>query len=316
MNVILLSGGSGKRLWPLSNEVRAKQFLKILTRDDGVKESMIQRTYRLIRKADAEANIIIATSRNQIPMIRNQIGKECMISIEPEKRDTFPAIALAALNIIELKHLTCNDSIVVCPVDSLVDVAFYELVNRVSEEVVTSSYNLSLIGIKPTYPSEKYGYILPEYSFERSAVKFCVEKPDEVTAKKFIYEMGGLWNSGVFVFKVEYITELIKKLCGYESSNEISEHYADLKKISFDYAVVEKEKSIEVFRYSGGWKDLGTWNTLTEAMSEPTSGNVKIDACENTHVINELQLPLVVLGAKNMAIAATPDGFLVSDKLQ
>ena len=96
MNIILLSGGSGKRLWPLSNDVRSKQFLKIFTKDDGTRESMAQRMYRMIKEIDSDSTVTIATSENQIPQIRAQLGEEVGISVEPTRRDTFPAIALAA----------------------------------------------------------------------------------------------------------------------------------------------------------------------------------------------------------------------------
>ena len=95
MNIILLSGGSGKRLWPLSNDIRSKQFIKIFKRDDGTYESMVQRMYRMIRSVDPEATVTIATSKTQVSAINNQLGEDVGISIEPCRRDTFPAIALA-----------------------------------------------------------------------------------------------------------------------------------------------------------------------------------------------------------------------------
>ena len=96
MNIILLSGGSGKRLWPLSNDVRPKQFLKIFRKADGTKESMAMRMYRMIKEVDEDSIITIATSENQIPQIKAQLGEQVGISVEPTRRDTFPAIALAA----------------------------------------------------------------------------------------------------------------------------------------------------------------------------------------------------------------------------
>ena len=127
-------------------------------------------------------------------------------------------------------------------------------------------------------------------------------------------KLGALWNGGVFAYKLSYVLDKSKELLGTDSYDELFADYENLKKISFDYAVVEKEKSINVLRFHGEWKDLGTWNTLTEAMSDEVSGNAIAAECENTHVINELQVPLIALGVKNLAIAATPDGILVSDK--
>ena len=117
--------------------------------------------------------------------------------------------------------------------------------------------------------------------------------------------------------ELKYIIEKCQELLGTSDYQELYDNYAKLKKISFDYAVVEKEKSIEVFRYSGTWKDLGTWNTLTEAMEEETVGNVRInDKCSNVHVINELDVPVLVMGMKDTVISASPEGILVSDKEQ
>ena len=103
-------------------------------------------------------------------------------------------------------------------------------------------------------------------------------------------------------------------MLGTDSYDELFAKYGDLQKISFDYAVVEKEKSINVIKFSGSWKDLGTWNTLTEAMDESVTGNAIASDCQNTHVINELQIPVIALGIKDAIVAATPDGILVSDK--
>ena len=141
------------------------------------------------------------------------------------------------------------------------------------------------------------------------------EKPDVPTAEKYIAQ-GAMWNGGVFAFRLGYMLEKIQNLLGTTSYKNLYENYENLEKISFDYAVVEKEKNIKVIRYSGEWKDLGTWNTLTEAMTDEVAGNAINPLCENTHIINELQIPLIALAVKNLAIAATPDGILVTDKKQ
>ena len=169
------------------------------------------------------------------------------------------------------------------------------------------------MGIEPTYPSEKYGYIIPTDEESVSKVDTFKEKPDRKTAEDYISQ-GALWNAGVFAYKLSYVLKKAKEEYGTAAYKELYDNYEKLKKISFDYAVVEKERNIQVMRFSGAWKDLGTWNTLTEAMSEPVSGNAVASDCENTHVINELQIPLVALGVNNVAIAATPDGILVTDK--
>jgi len=313
MNVILLSGGSGKRLWPLSNDVRSKQFLKIFRKADGTKESMAQRMYRMIREVDPEATITIATSENQIPQIRAQLGDGVGISVEPTRRDTFPAIALAAAYLAN-QGVGREEPVVVCPVDPYVERGYYECLKELSDAAAKpGAANLTLMGIEPTYPSEKYGYIIPTGKGHVSPVSEFREKPDEATAKKYIAE-GALWNGGVFAFKLDYVLGVARRLFGTDDYRKLYDGYGELKKISFDYAVVEGEKSIDVIRFSGAWKDLGTWNTLTEAMDEAVTGRAVADGCENTHVVNELGIPMIVLGVNDAVVAATPDGILVTSK--
>ena len=117
MNLVLLSGGSGKRLWPLSNDIRSKQFIKLFKTEDGGYESMVQRVYRQIRRADPDATVTIATARNQVSAIRNQLGDGVGISVEPCRRDTFPAIALATAYLVDVQGVSPEESVVVCPVD-------------------------------------------------------------------------------------------------------------------------------------------------------------------------------------------------------
>ena len=313
MNIILLSGGSGKRLWPLSNEVRSKQFLKIFKKEDGTYESMVQRMCRMINEVDEHSTITIATSESQMTSVRAQLGEEVGVSIEPCRRDTFPAIALATAYLHEVKGISEEESVVVCPVDPYVELPYFNMLSSLHGQADKGEANLVLMGIEPTYPSEKYGYIMPESAENLSKVSSFKEKPDVETAKGYISQ-GALWNAGVFAYKLKYVLEIAKNIFGTSSYKELFADYDKLSKISFDYAVVEKEKNIQVMRFAGAWKDLGTWNTLTEAMSEEVVGNAVAASCENTHVINELQIPLVALGVKDLAIAATPDGILVSDK--
>jgi len=313
MNIILLSGGSGKRLWPLSNDVRSKQFLKIFRKADGTKESMAMRMYRMIKEVDENSIITIATSENQIPQIKAQLGEQVGISVEPTRRDTFPAIALAAAY-LKKQGVKDDEPVVVCPVDPYVEADYFECLKELSDAAGRDGgANLTLMGIEPTYPSEKYGYIIPTSKNHISPVSEFKEKPEEETAKKYI-EAGALWNGGVFAFKLSYVLGIARDLFCTDSYDELFQKYETLQKISFDYAVVEKERSINVIRFSGSWKDLGTWNTLTEAMDEPVTGNATASDCQNTHVINELQIPVIALGVKDCIVAATPDGILVSDK--
>lgn len=316
MNIILLSGGSGKRLWPLSNDVRSKQFIKLFKDEDNEYESMVQRVYRQITTVDADATVTIATSKSQVSAIHNQLGDKVSVCVEPCRRDTFPAIALAAAYLHDLKGINDEEAVAVCPVDPYVSDAYYESVKELGRLVEQGAANITLMGIEPTYPSEKYGYIIPVSADSVSPVKEFKEKPDEETAKKYI-EQGALWNAGVFAFKLGYLMEKAHSMIDFVDYQDLFSKYDQLEKISFDYAVVEKEPSIQVLRFAGDWKDVGTWNMMAEVMSDVTKGNATIDnTCSNVNVVNELDIPVLCMGCKDMVIAASSDGILVADKSQ
>lgn len=316
MNIILLSGGSGKRLWPLSNDIRSKQFIKMFRNEDGGLESMVQRVYRQITEADPKARITIATGKKQVSAIRNQLGDKVNICVEPERRDTFPAICLAAAYLHDEQGVGEEEAVVVCPVDPYVELSYFEALKKLADLAARGEANLTLMGIEPTYPSEKYGYIIPVDSSPVSAVSTFREKPDVDTARRYIAE-GALWNGGVFAFRLGYLLEKARELLSFENYWELFRTYVSRDKISFDYAVAEKESSIQVLRYAGEWKDLGTWNTFAEAMDEPVIGRAVMDeTCENTNIVNELNIPILCMGCRDMVIAASGDGILVSDKGQ
>ena len=316
MNIILLSGGSGKRLWPLSNDIRSKQFIKIFKTPDGHYESMVQRVYRQILAVDPEATVTIATSKSQISTLHNQLGEQINISVEPCRRDTFPAIALAAAFLHDVKGAPEEEAVVICPVDPYVNGDYFEAIRELWNLAQQGTANLFLMGINPTYPSEKYGYIMPVDQNRRSKVSEFKEKPDAATAQQYI-DAGGLWNGGVFACRLHYILDRARTLLDYTDYKDLYDRYDLLPKISFDYAVVEHEPDIEVLRFGGQWKDLGTWNTLSEAMEETVVGDVRIDStCTNVHAINELGIPILAMGLKDTVISASPEGILVADKAQ
>lgn len=316
MNIILLSGGSGKRLWPLSNDIRSKQFIQIFKTEDGEYQSMVQRVYGQIKSVDSGANVTVATSKAQVSALHNQLGEDVGICVEPCRRDTFPAIVLAAAFLRDVQGVSEDEAVVVCPVDPYVDKEYFETVKRLGELAEKEEANLVLMGIEPTYPSEKYGYIIPDSKDELSRVSTFKEKPDARTAEKYISQ-GALWNGGVFACKLKYLLQKAHELIDFTDYEDLYEKYDTLTKISFDYAVVEKESDIKVLRFSGQWKDLGTWNTLTEAMEENCIGDATLnDKCENVHVINELDVPVLCMGLKDVVVSASPEGILVSDKEQ
>lgn len=317
MRLLLLSGGSGKRLWPLSNNMRSKQFLKVLRNSDGTLESMVQRVWYQLNKKGLSQSTYVTTNRGQYDSIISQLGSDIRVIIEPMSRDTFPAIALAATYLHCEENADREESIIVLPVDPYVEDHFFDKVKELDRILQSTDAQLALIGVTPTFPSEKYGYIVPElinHNHEFLRVDNFEEKPFKVRAEELI-KKNALWNCGVFGFKLGKMLELIKGKNLPTDYRAFKKIYSDLPKNSFDYEVVEKLSNIIAVKYDGYWKDLGTWNTLTEEMDTQILGNGRqCNESVNTHIINELDIPVVVLGGSNLVVAASADGILVSDK--
>ncbi|MDM8147835.1 sugar phosphate nucleotidyltransferase [Priestia megaterium] len=317
MKTILLSGGSGKRLWPLSNDARSKQFLKVLEDDNQELQSMVQRVWKQLENVELADSAVLATSKSQVDMIHSQLDNKADLIVEPCRRDTFPAIALAATYLYSVQDTGLEEVVAVLPVDPYVENRFFNRVKDLEKAVHDSDAQLALIGVKPTYPSAKYGYIVPansEGDNEYLPVSRFTEKPSEDKAATLI-EQGALWNCGVFAFKLGYVISILEEKGLPIQYDELLKQYEGLPKISFDYEVVEKAEKIVVLPYDGYWKDLGTWNTLTEEMATSQIGKGVIsEDSTNIHLINELDIPVTVLGASNLVVASSPDGILVSDK--
>lgn len=317
MQLILLSGGSGKRLWPLSNDARSKQFLPLLASPNGGMESMIQRVVRQIREAQLTNNITFATNAVQRDSIINQLGEDVSVVTEPERRDTFPAIALAASYLAKEKKCGSDEIVVVMPCDVYTESRYFATIGKMVETVKNNVADLVLMGIAPTYPSEKFGYVVPKKAATSEGVKIVerfTEKPNEEKAKQLL-EQGAYWNGGVFAFRLGYMMNIVDQYLKTNTFQETHKRYAEFPKISFDYEVAEKAESVAVVPFAGEWKDLGTWNALCEELPSTHIGNVMMgENNDNTHAVNELGIPVFCNGLKDVIVAASPDGIMVCDK--
>ncbi|MBO0995919.1 sugar phosphate nucleotidyltransferase [Bacillus sp. SD088] len=317
MNIVLLSGGIGKRLWPLSNPKCPKQYLKILTKEKNQLESMLQRTWRQLKENQLDYKSIIVTNEMQIDLLKSQISEDAQVITEPENRDTFAAIALASMHFFSNTDANKDTVITILPVDSYVDKVFFQTVKRLEEILISSNSNLALIGAKPKWPSEKYGYIVPEKSSSDHLyfhVSHFKEKPSINEARKLL-EKQSYWNCGVFSFKLSFIISMLEDLKLPTSYDALLNRYHNIPRTSFDYMVVERTKNIICVPYDGMWKDLGTWESLAEDITEySNSENISINACENTHIINNLDVPLTVNGIDDAVVVATHQGILVTSK--
>ena len=282
MQIVLLSGGSGKRLWPLSNNARSKQFLPLLDKEDGSMESMVQRVVRQVREADLTDNITLATNASQLDIIINQLGESVSVVTEPERRDTFPAIALAASYLKLAKNCPDDEVVVIMPCDPFTEAGYFATIGKMAVCVERNVADLVLMGITPTYPSEKYGYVVPETDSRNAEgsmkVRQFTEKPNVERAKQLL-SIGALWNGGVFAFRLGYMMDIVRKYIKSDSFEDTRDRYCEFPKISFDYEVAEKAQSVAVVPYTGQWKDLGTWNTLTDELHHHIIGNAVMKNC-------------------------------------
>ena len=307
MNIVLLSGGSGKRLWPLSNDVLSKQFLKLLKDDEGNYESMVSRVMRQLKASAPDVNVFVSCNHGQVDILHRQLGDVETIS-EPSRRNTFAAIVLAAAHLYYNKNIGQDETFVVLPIDVFAESEYFRLLSQVKD--LTNTYNIGLLGAIPTYPSEKYGYIC----HENGKVSSFVEKPCLAEAEKLLAKKA-LWNCGVAGEKIGYVLDHARKYVQFDSFDSLYEQYETLPKISFDYEVIEKEPSVGVVVYGGQWKDLGTWNTFSDEMGTNTMGNVLLsDDSKNTFALNMLNIPIIVQDISDAVVIACDEGILVTSK--
>lgn len=290
-------------------------------------ESMVQRVVRQATEAGLTSNITLATNASQLDIITNQLGDKVSVVTEPERRDTFPAIALAASYLSLAKKCADDEVVVIMPCDPFTEIGYFHTIAKMVECVEKDVAELVLMGIMPTYPSAKYGYVVPKLSAsgkienEEKAgnldfypVSRFTEKPSVAVAEELLKE-NAFWNGGVFAFRLGYMMNIVRKYIISNSFTETRARYGEFPKISFDYEVAEKAQSVAVVPFTGEWKDLGTWNTLTDELHKNAIGNAVVGPkCENVHVINELQHPIFVDGVQDVVVAACPDGILVCAK--
>ena len=315
MQIILLSGGSGKRLWPLSNSTRSKQFLQLLQDPSGRKESMVQRVVRQIGESALDASVSIATSESQRDFIETQLGAMVDVVTEPERRETFPAIALSSYYLVSQKGCSRDEVVVVMPCDTYTEARYFDVVAKMVALVEQNVAELVLMGVPAKHASADFGYVIPATTGDSYAmVKRFIEKPTEKKAQELIGQ-GAYWNGGVFAFRLGYMMDLVNHYVPTNSFTELRERYGELPKISFDYEVAEKAPSVAVVPFDGKWKDLGDWNALVRELPKAAMGKVVMGSnVEGSTVINELSLPVVCDGVKNVVVAAGHDGILVCSK--
>lgn len=328
---IILSGGAGTRLWPVSREAYPKPFMRI---GDG--KSLLAQTHERALAVSGNTAPLIVTNRDYYFLSHDELADQDVkphYLLEPTGRNTAPAIALAAMWAREQKSDAC---LLVLPADHLIKdtPSFYTAV-RHAENLAKDGF-LVLFGIKPTGPETGFGYIEmgDKVSAEAQVVKRFVEKPDAVTAAKYLEQGNYVWNSGMFCFRasaildafadynpklLEAAREVWKSTKAEGDKMELPSAFNALENISIDYAVMEKAKNIAVIPGDFDWSDIGAWKAVADAIPSDKDGNtsnncqtIVIDS-RNTHIETKDRL-VAVIGLNNLLVVDTPDALLVADK--
>ncbi|MCI9321748.1 MAG: cupin domain-containing protein [Lachnospiraceae bacterium] len=311
MQIVLLAGGSGKRLWPLSNSLRSKQFLNVDHFSDENSGTMVSMVFGQVKRACPDSDILITTNEKSIAMLET-IAEGGDFCIEPEQKDTFPAVCLALAYLSDKRKVDENEVVVLCPIDVDAELFFFETFKEL-EQLVRSGARLALIAIKPEYPSDQFAYILPEKKDRLSPCCWYREKPEIEDAEEYI-KQGAFWSGGVYAFELGYMLRRVKQIAGFENYCDLYHKYGMMDKRSFACTVAEKEQNVWMIRYKGQWADRGNWLTFSSAKKQEDSEyNIVSDNSNNVRVVNELNMPVLCVGCNNIIVAASAGGILVSD---
>ncbi|MFI4940992.1 MAG: mannose-1-phosphate guanylyltransferase/mannose-6-phosphate isomerase [Burkholderiales bacterium] len=333
---IILSGGAGTRLWPVSRQTHPKPFMRV----GGAKSLLTQTHERALAVSDNTPPLIVTNYDyyflSHDALVEQPIQPQYML--EPNGRNTAPAIALAALWAVEQG----DPCLLVMPADHLItDIPAFHASVQQAKTLAMDGF-MVLFGIRPTGPETGFGYIEMGDSIGACAksVKRFVEKPDILTASQYLAQGNYVWNSGMFCFRASTILAAMETHCPallaaarevWEGSRsdgdrtELAAEFSNLENISIDYAVMEKAENIAVIPGTFGWSDIGAWNAVAEATPADAYGNtcnlragcgeaIVIDS-RNTHIESQDRL-VAAIGLDNLLIIDTPDALLVADKSQ
>ena len=329
-NIVIMAGGIGSRLWPVSTPEMPKQFIDLL----GVGKSLLQLTVERFRSVAGIAGMWVVTSENYVDIVRKQLPEMPAdhILAEPVPRNTAPCIAYACWRIMREDP---EANIVVTPSDAIVlkTELFSEIISKALEFTASSS-SIVTVGIHPDRPETGYGYICSSSKEECNVVKVNEfrEKPDRETAERYLAAGNYFWNAGIFVWSVSTIVDqmrrhapqiagMMDKIAGTFGTEEekaaLSEFFPQCDKISIDYAVMEKSDSIYVISADLGWSDLGSWTSAGSHIAEGPDGNrvvgndVRLIDSEGCIVHVEECRKVVVKGLKDYVVACRGGNLLV-----
>lgn len=316
---VILAGGSGSRLWPLSRELYPKQLLNLCA-----EKSLLQSTFERLNKFIPAQNIISVTNTKHMANVKMQLGelsKNSIILSEPISKNTMPAISLSVKYIMQNNNE--NETVLVVPSDLLIEdnEKFIESIKEAQKFV--DEGHIVTFGIKPNYPETGFGYIC---SINGKVTSFT-EKPDKQTAEKYVKDGNYYWNSGIFMFKASAMVEEIEKYCP-EISTIIKKincstqipftEFEKMPNISIDYAVMEKSNNIAMIELKSDWKDLGSWKSIYEVSPKDNNNNVfvghVIDKDSKNSLIYSSSKLVTTIGLEDIVLIETEDAILACKK--
>jgi mannose-1-phosphate guanylyltransferase len=330
MQLVVIAGGTGSRLWPVSREYFPKQFVSLVSEN-----SMLQDTINMHPNGVSESTYVICNESTRF-LVAQELQElkieNPTIILEPISRNTAPAIALAAFDLIKKGT---DPVMLVVPSDH--NIKNKEKFNKAVKQaqILAESEFLVTFGVVPTHPETGYGYIKKGSKLENGFnIDAFIEKPNQESARKYINSGEYLWNSGIFAFKAStYLSELKKyspkvyahcesALDGYVKDIDFvrvdESFFKNCENISIDYAVMEKTKKSVVVPLDAGWSDLGSWNSIFDLSDKDQQGNVRIGDifsinCSNNYLRSESRL-VATLGIDDLIIVETKDAVLVANK--
>ncbi|RIX53092.1 hypothetical protein D3P08_10650 [Paenibacillus nanensis] len=268
MKIVILSGGPGKRVWPLSDNSMPKQYLPVLDGPGGKQESMVQRLWRQLMTADLMEETSISTCGEQVAPLKRLLGPNVPLICEPAQRGSYSAALLTASYLYTVAGVTPNETVIVLPVDFYVEGEFFHCIRSLPKLLRESGSSVMMVGAKAEHPSPRYGYIVPDpgsgedWGYD-SKVKDYYEKPSEAEAETLAAQ-GALWNSGVYAFRLEFLLSRLSEAGLPVHYEELYNRYFLLPKISMEDGLIADPKvEKSVIRYDGLWVSLSTWSMLS-----------------------------------------------------
>ena len=328
---LILAGGSGSRLWPLSRELYPKQLLNIQNT-----ESLLQATFLRLKECMPAENIVSITGVKHSSNVKFQLSsiyENSIVLSEPIAKNTAPAVILASKYISETTKT--DPVILVVPSDHMIkDTELFAQTVKEGEKLAKAGHIVTF-GIKPTYPETGYGYINVTNQKLEYGVKVnkFVEKPDSITAEKYVADGNYFWNSGIFMFKAstlleevsKYTPEIYSLLKNFDFTKSAEIPFTEFDKmpnISIDYAIMEKSNKIALVELKSDWNDLGSWKSIYDVSNKDENGNVKIgnvidEGSKNSFVYSSSKL-VATIGLEDVVIVETEDAVLAckADKAQ